>query len=133
MSDCISGKEGALAVGGTNIAMLQSWTVTQNAEVLECSFMGTTWKEHKTGLLSWEGSCEAYFAHDDITPGQAANAVTVGTQVALTFYPEASDTNVSFTGNAVVTSVENSASVGDIQSVSLSFTGTGALTTDITP
>ncbi len=129
MSNCYSGKDGALSVDGTNVAMLQSWNVSQSAETLECSFMGSEWKENKAGLKSWEGSAEAYFADDTAT--QAGNEITIGSTVALIFYPE-EGTAMSFTGNAVVTSIENSASVGDIQTVSLSFTGSGPLVTDIT-
>ena len=132
MSNCYAGKDGALSVDGTNVASLTSWSVSQNAEVLECAAMGSTWKEHKSGLLSWEGSADANFM--DASANQAANEVTVGTTVALIFYPDTTDVSLSFTGNAVVTSIENSASLGDIQTVSLSFSGTGPLVTDlITP
>lgn len=126
---CYAGKDGALSVDGTNVASLTSWSVSQNAEVLECASMGSTWKEHKTGLLSWEGSADANFM--DASATQAANEVVVGTTVALIFYPDAAQA-MSFTGNAVVTAIENSASLGDVQTVSLSFSGTGSLTTDIT-
>lgn len=126
---CYAGKDGALSVGGTNIAMLTSWDVSQSAETLECAYMGSTWKEHKAGLLSWEGSCEANFT--DASATAAANEVTVGTEVALVFYP-VDGGNMSFSGNAIVTAIDNSASLGDVQTVSLSFMGTGQLTTDIT-
>jgi hypothetical protein len=128
---CYAGKDGALSVAGTNIASLTSWSVSQNAEVLECAAMGSTWKEHKAGLFSWEGSADANFT--DSTASQAANEVAVGTTVALIFYPDAAQAGMSFSGNAVVTSIENSASLGDVQTVSLSFSGTGPLTTDLTP
>lgn len=129
MSNCYAGKDGALSVDGTNIASLTSWSITQNAETLECAAMGSTWKEHKSGLLSWEGSAEANFMDDTAT--QAANEITVGTTVALIFYPD-TGTTLSFTGNAVVTSVENGAALGSVQTVSLSFSGSGALVTDLT-
>jgi len=133
MSDCYSGKDGALSIGGTNVAMLTSWNLTQNAEVLECAYMGSTWKEHKTGLLSWEGSCEANFTdHTSDANNANSRAGLVGSEVALIFYPDAADTDVSFEGNAVVTSIENGAAIGDVQTVSLSFTGTGPLATDLT-
>ena len=127
---CYAGKDGALSVDGTNIASLTSWSVSQSAEVLECAAMGSTWKEHKSGLLSWEGSADANFMDDTAT--QAANELTVGDTVALIFYPDAAQAGMSFTGNAVITAIENSASLGDVQTVSLSFSGTGSLTTDIT-
>ena len=126
---CYAGKDGALKVGATNIAMLTSWTVTQSAETLECAFMGSTWKEFKAGLLSWEGSADANFTDDSAT--QAANEVVVGSEVTVVFYPVDLGA-MSFTGTAIVTSIDNNASLGDVQTVSLSFTGTGALVTDIT-
>ncbi len=126
---CYAGKDGALSVGGTNIAMLTAWNVSQSAETLECAYMGSVWKENKAGLLAWEGSADANFTDDSAT--QAANEITVGSEVALVFYPVSGGT-LSFTGNAIVTSIDNDASLGDVQTVSLSFTGTGALATDIT-
>lgn len=145
MSNCYAGKDGALGVSTddgsnfTNIAMLTSWTVTQNAELLECNYMGATWKESKSGLLGWEGSAEANFTdtagvagRQSINQDGAPNATLgVGSKVRLYFYPKASDTDFGFTGDAIITSIENSATLGEVQTVSISFTGTGALTTDV--
>lgn len=143
MSNCYAGKEGALGVSTdngatyTNVAMLTSWDVSQSAETLECAYMGTSWKENHAGLLSWEGSAEANFtdtaAAAGMTPAAlAANQVTIGQTIDLYFYPDVNDSDFGWSGKAVVTSIDNSASLGDIQTVSLSFTGTGALTQDIT-
>lgn len=143
MSNCYAGKDGALGVstdGGstyTNVAMLTSWDVSQSAETLECAYMGTSWKENHAGLLSWEGSCEANFtdtaAAAGMTPAHmAANQVTVGQTIHVYFYPNVADSDFGWYGKAIVTSIDNSASLGDIQTASLSFTGSGALTQDIT-
>jgi len=99
--------------------------------------MGTSWKENHAGLLSWEGSAEANFtdtaAAAGMTPAAlAANQVTIGQTIDLYFYPDVNDVDFGWSGKAVVTGIDNSASLGDIQTVSLSFTGTGALTQDIT-
>jgi|TARA_R110000744_G_scaffold316988_1_gene423696 hypothetical protein len=133
---CYAGKDGALSIGGTNVAMLTSWTVSQSAETLECAYMGVSWKDYMAGLNSWEGSAEANFTDvasaAGLTPAQiAANSVTVGQSVSLIFYPVDAGT-MSFTGTAIVTSIDNNAALGDVQTVSLSFTGTGELVTDIT-
>lgn len=143
MSNCYAGKEGALGVSTdngatyTNVAMLTSWDVSQSAETLECAYMGTSWKENHAGLLSWEGSAEANFTDTASAAGMtpaalAANQVTIGQTIDLYFYPDVNDSDFGWSGKAVVTSIDNSASLGDIQTVSLSFTGTGALTQDIT-
>jgi len=141
---CYAGKDGALGVSTdngatyTNVAMLTSWDVSQSAETLECAFMGSTYKEFKAGLLSWEGSAEANFtdsvAAGAMTPAAlAANSVVVGSTVLVKFYPLLSNALMSFSGTAIVTSMENNASLGDVQTVSMSFTGSGALVTDILP
>ena len=126
---CYAGKDGALSVGGTNVAMLTAWNVTQSAETLECAYMGVDWKDYKAGLRSWEGSADANFT--DNTATQAMNEIVVGTEVAVVFYPVAAGT-MSFTGTAIVTSIDNNVALGDVQTVSLSLTGTGSLVTDIT-
>jgi predicted secreted protein len=126
---CYAGKDGALSVGGTNVAMLTAWNVTQSAETLECAYMGVDWKDYKAGLRSWEGSADANFTDDSAT--QAMNEIVVGTEVAVVFYPVAAGT-MSFTGTAIVTSIDNNVALGDVQTVSLSLTGSGALATDIT-
>lgn len=126
---CYAGKDGALSVGGTNVAMLTAWNVTQSAETLECAYMGVDWKDYKAGLRSWEGSADANFTDDTAT--QAMNEIVVGTEVAVVFYPVAAG-NMSFTGTAIVTSIDNNVALGDVQTVSLSLTGSGELTTALT-
>jgi hypothetical protein len=130
---CYAGKDGALSLDGgtTNIAMLTAWNVTQSAETLECAYMGVDWKDYKAGLRSWEGSADANFTDDNPADPQAANYAAVGTEVAVVFYPVAGGT-MSFSGTAVITSIDNNVALGDVQTVSLSFTGTGELLTDIT-
>lgn len=119
---CISGKNGALSVdgGSTNVAQLTAWTITQNAETIEASYMGEDWKCIKPGNLSWEGSAEAIFDTGETYP-------TVGSVVVLTAYEIAG--TQTYNGNAIVTSLETSVGVEDMITVSLSFTGDGALVT----
>lgn len=121
---CLSGKNGALSLGGTNVAQLTSWTITQNAEVIEATHMrasGTpNWMCKTAGALSWEGSAEALF---DTT----ATYPTIGDEVALIAYEV--DTTTSYSGEAIITSIETVAGVEDMITVAFSFTGTGTLTT----
>lgn len=126
---CISGKNGALSVdGGTsNVAQLTAWTITQNAETIEASYMGANWKCIKPGMASWEGTAEAIF---DTTEGYPV----VGTPVDLIAYESGAGTNpfagtITYSGSAIVTSIETSVGVEDMITVSLSFTGDGELTT----
>jgi hypothetical protein len=131
---CYAGKDGALSLdgGSSNIAMLTSWNVTQSAETLECAYMGVDWKDYKAGLRSWEGSADANFTDDSYTTDTAANAIVVGSEVTVKFYPLSTDSGFGFSGSAIVTSIDNNVALGDVQTVSLSLTGSGELTTDIT-
>lgn len=126
---CYNGKNGALSVDGTNVAQLSSWNISESVDATECTYMGAEWKEFHAGIPSWEGTAEAIFA-DDATSGYASG-VTIGSTVALVAYP-ADGVAVSYTGSAIVTGVETAASMDDVVRVSLSFQGTGPLTTDFT-
>lgn len=119
---CISGKNGALSVDGgtTNVAQLTSWTITQSAETIEASYMGEDWKCVKPGMFSWEGSAEAVFDTTEVYP-------TIGAVVNLVAYEATGVT--TYTGTAIVTSIEVSAGVEDMITASLAFTGDGELTT----
>ena len=124
---CYNGKNGALAVGATNIAQLTNWTITENVDTVECSFMGASWKEYKAGVREFEGSAEAIYDGND---QGLATPLATGATVALTAYPESGDTDHSLSGNAIVTSIEYTADLDDVVRMSVSFTGTGALTVD---
>ena len=119
---CLSGKNGALSVdnGTSNIAQLTAWNITQNAETIEASYMGADWKCVKPGMASWEGSAEAVF---DTTEGYPI----IGTVVSLIAYEVAG--TATYSGDAIVTSIETAVGVEDMITVSLSFTGDGALVT----
>lgn len=124
---CLSGKNGALSVdGGTsNVAQLTSWTITQNAEVIEATHMvasgAQNWMCKTAGALSWEGSAEALFSAAETYP-------VVGTELSIIAYE--ADSTATYTGDGIITSIETVAGVEDMITVSLSFTGTGALTTN---
>jgi predicted secreted protein len=123
---CLSGKNGALSVdnGVSNVAQLTSWTITQNAEVIEATHMrasGTpNWMCKTAGALSWEGSAEALFDTTETYP-------TIGAEVQLIAYE--ADSTTTYTGDAIITSIETVAGVEDMMTVAISFTGTGSLTT----
>ena len=132
MSNCFNGRAGALSVDGTNVGQLTSWSITQSADAIECTFMGQNWKEHQAGIASWEGSAEALFS-GEADSVNSLSSVTPGTVVTIVAYPTDGSAANKFEGSAVVTSIENSASIDDMITATFSFTGTGALTTTLTP
>ena len=124
---CFNGKSGALAVGTENIAQLTSWTITENVDTVECTYMGANWKEYMAGIREWEGSLEAVY--DGSNQG-LASALATGSTVAIIAYPESGDSDHQWSGNAIITSIEHTAELEDVVRISASFTGTGALTVD---
>lgn len=127
MSSCYNGKNGALSVDGTNVAQLTSWTITENVDTVECTHMGANWKDYVAGIREWEGSFEAVY--DGADQG-LTSALATGSTVAIIAYPESGDTDHSFGGSAIITSIEHTAEMDDVVRVTGSFTGTGALTVD---
>ena len=122
MSNCITGKNGALSVdnGTSNVAQLVSWTITQTADTVEASYMGEDWKCVKPGMFSWEGSAEAVFDTAEVYP-------TIGAVVDIIAYE--TGTTQTYSGSAIITSIETAAGVEDMITTSLSFVGDGTLTT----
>ena len=128
---CIHGKEGALSLGGTNIAMLTEWTLNETAETVDCTAMGDQSRVYKAGIKGFEGSAECIWAKDDVAG--YVGQFTVGTEYAGVFYvtdttPDTAD--LKYTGQVIVTGIEVTATMDDVVRASISFQGTGALTLD---
>lgn len=126
---CIHGKNGALSLGGTNIAMLTEWTLNETVDVVQCTSMGDTSHSYKAGIKTFEGSAECRWAAD-ATTGNAAG-FTVGTEYTAIFYVDES-ADLKYTGQVIITGMEVSATMDDIVTASISFQGTGGLTVDDT-
>jgi len=119
----IKGKDGTVALtGSTAIANVTSWSVTQEADVLETSAMGTGGDKTFVGSLkSWSGSVECFL---DTTAQHTA--LPVGTIVDLTLDTDGSAGSV-YSGDAVITSANVTVGAADIVTVSFDYQGTGAL------
>ena len=124
---CFNGKSGALAVGTENIAQLTSWTITENVDTVECTYMGANWKTYMAGIREWEGSFEAIY--DGADQG-LTTALATGQEVTINAYFESADTDHKLSGTVIITSIEHTAELEDVIRVSGSFTGTGAMTSD---
>jgi hypothetical protein len=119
------GDSGIMKVGVTTIGEITTWSVEQTTDVIEDTSMGDTSKTFVAGLVSWTGSCEAILSDSDA--GQAlldnGNSLT-----AVDFFFDS--TTSAYKGNAIVTALSSSATMGEMIKVSVTFQGTGALTSD---
>ena len=123
-----TGSEGLVHIGTDLLGELKSWSVTENATMIDTTVMSDTAQTFSAGSTSWSGSCEAFLDETDT----AQTALTSGASVTLKFYFEGTSTvnpaDQYYTGTALVESIDRSGATDDILNVSFSFRGTGALT-----
>lgn len=125
------GQDGAITVGGTAVAQLESWSLTSTLEELDTTSMGDAWKSVLGGQASWSGQATAKI---DLAAGTAQNTLAValitatpaGTTQALVF--RVSGTTKNFSGNALLKNIQVQQQLGQIVKISFDFTGSGALT-----
>lgn len=109
----------------TTIGEVQGWSVEQTVDTIEDTAVGDTAKTFVAGLSSWTGSCDVILSDSDA--GQLL--LDAGSaQTSLDFFFDASTS--AYKGNAIVTSVSATSAIGDMIKASISFQGTGALTSD---
>jgi|SaaInlV_120m_DNA_4_1040238.scaffolds.fasta_scaffold01557_10 hypothetical protein len=122
-----TGDGGIIKTGSTPVTIgeILGWTVEQSTDTIEDTVVGDTAKTFVAGLTGWTGTCEAILSDSDAGQALMDNG---STQTALDFYFDASTSG--YKGNALVTGISTTSAMGDMIKVSLTFQGTGALTSD---
>jgi hypothetical protein len=121
-----AGSEGTVKVGANAIAEIRSYSLEETADVLEDTSMGDTARTYLPSLTTFTGSIDVLWDETDTT-GQGA--LTIGASVTLNLYPEGSTTgDTYYTGTAIVTGRNITASYDGLVEMSISVQGTGALT-----
>lgn len=129
-----AGKDGKITVkasGGTatNVASLRSWTLNETSEVIDATVMnpaGVTYRTNVASFRAWEGSASLLW--DDAADAGQVLCVP-GSTIELVVYPEGADTgDITYTGNAIITAVNKTASYDGLVEMEVTFSGTGALT-----
>lgn len=112
------------SVGTVTVAEVRSWTVEHTKDVIEDTVMGDAARTYKSGLHSFTGTMEVVYdtGHDALGSFDPSD----DTALFVEFYPSSSSGN-KFQGEVIVTSVSRSASFDDMITASVSFQGTGAL------
>ena len=113
----------------SKIGSVRSWSLTVNKEELEVTEHGDTSRAYVGGLISGTGSCEVLYdaASSDkgdlmveaLTPTDPANA-----NFEL-YLDETSSKKLSFA--ALVTSAEYSATVGELEVITVNFVANGTI------
>lgn len=121
-----TGSEGTVHVGTTAIAEIRSYSMTETADTIEDTVMGDTSRTYKSSLKSFSGSVDVYWDESDTTGQQA---LTVGSEVTIKFYPEGASTgDTYYYGSAIVTGLTVNGAFDGMVEASITVQGNGALT-----
>ena len=130
MAKVYTGKDGSLLVDGVVAGKVINWSVEGQADVLETTTLGDSFRNYETGLQGFTGSATLLFYADDAGKNDALELLrkaksgaktslivrlgTVGSSLLK-------DTSLS----CIITSYQYGASVGEIVQASISFTVSG--------
>ena len=116
------------------ITSTRSWSMTVEKESLDTTALGDTYRANVGGLISGSGTCELMYTASsaDETNVFIEHVNTANDAGAALFelYLDTSGTKkISFDG--VITSAEYSATVGEIEVITVNFVANGTITLDI--
>lgn len=135
MAKHFTGSDGALYVGGTQIAKIRSWSLNGSVETLDVTRTDDTARKFIYGRQNYTGSCTALYYEDDagalemntLLTNIIRTSGTSATATATLLLELASNRQIQAT--VLFTSADLSATAGEIVSVNLGFQVTGNLTT----
>ena len=116
------------------ITSTRSWSLTVEKESLDTTALGATYRANVGGLISGSGTCEVLYtassADETNTFIEMVNTANDEGAALFELYLDTTGTKkISFDG--VITSAEYSATVGEIEVITLNFVTNGAITLDI--
>ena len=129
----IAGKNGKVIIGSgtTKVVGIKNWSLELSLETLETTALCDDWKNYISGLKEWTASAEGDFEVITDTTGQKllSDAYLAGSTVEVKLFVDATN---YFTGTAYINSLSIEDPVDDVVTISIEFTGNGALTLSAT-
>ena len=120
------GREGLIKLSSTTIGELRNYALTHSSDTVEDSVLGDTYRTRLASMKTFSVSGDLYWDEGDA--GQLL--ITIGSQVTLNLYPEGASTgDVYYSGAAIVTQFNVSASFDGVIEGQISFEGNGVLST----
>ena len=120
------GREGLIKLSSTTIGELRNYALTHSSDTVEDSVIGDTYRTRLASMKSFSVSGDLYW--DETDAGQLL--ITIGSSVTLNLYPEGATTgDVYYSGAAIVTQFNVSASFDGVIEGQISFEGNGPLST----
>jgi predicted secreted protein len=120
------GREGLVKVSLTTIGELRNYALSHSSDTVEDSVIGDTYRTRLATMKTFSVSGDLYW--DETDAGQLL--ITIGSSVTLNLYPEGNTAgDIYYSGAAIVTKFDISASFDGIVEGSIAFEGNGALST----
>ena len=116
------------------IASTRSWSLTVEKESLDTTALGATYRANVGGLISGSGTCEILYTassadETNVFIEYVNTANDDGTALFELYLDTSGGKKITFDG--VITSAEYSATVGEVEVITLNFVTNGAITLDI--
>jgi len=138
----IRGNSGVIELGTNGLAQLTSYTLDTTQDTAESSTMGSLARTFVKTMHTFSGSADFVLEGDGAAGSAVPQFDTIGqldfnsdtTEIcAFELYPETGQTtgHIKYSGNCVITGVSYTASFDGIVTGSLTFQGTGALTSEL--
>ena len=123
----LTGANGALKYAGKTVAKCRSWSLSVSRDALEDTCIGTDDRSYVKGLRGASGSATVLYDPNDAAGTDLLNSIfdnSASDDVQFVFNDSASS---SFSCTAILTTINPSVSVGDVQAVGLSFQVSGPI------
>lgn len=121
-----TGDAGVISIGGNDIIELTGFTLDEAAETIDTTTMdGTCTKDSEVGTISFSGSIDLHYETIDL----AAGNLTIGSTVAVIFYPTGATTGMeSISGTILITGLSMPVERDSMVTRAVTFEGKGQLT-----
>ena len=123
----LTGAQGAMKYNGSTVAKVRSWSLTVNRDALEDTCIGSDDRSYVKGLRGASGNATVLYDPEDEAGRALLNSIfdnSASDDVEFIFNNPAGS---RFKCTALLTTINPSVSVGDVQAVSLSFQVSGPI------
>lgn len=119
-----AGKGGKVMTSSDTTALVKSWSVDVEVDMLDDTALSDSWKSNISGLKGWSASVEVCWDMSDTSQAAFNSAVLAGTTVAVKLYTNSTN---YYSGTAYVSSMSVEDPVDDLVTATFELTGDGTL------
>lgn len=122
-----TGNEGTLKLGAATLGEFREWEISVEPMTVDQTVAGDTWDDIQLlGRSKWSGSATVLF--DETDAGQVAAMDAAALLTGYFYFEGETAGDTYFTGSLAITNYSVKASYTDNMELSITFTGSGALT-----